>query len=532
MKIKFSRSIRYKRKIYAVCMIAYSLIILVFENTLANCINDFEGRRAVLAIFFLALASLLSWLSNDLEEKIKKEAMFEIQSDWVCGALTSSSCKESGESLFQYTEDVYEMAPWYAIGEIKKYLEIVTIVLLAVYMTTINFILTALAFVFFGIGLLFSKSISQVFGNVRNQKQTKNARLNQSLIEIIKNLSTIIQLGKKSYFTTYFDSKIDEEYDSSFLKKMINTQAGYISQMVFVQEIIPVILLFIGLTLAVHKKATIGGVIVLVDLASRLSQNVQNVAELLPDKETAQRIRERIEPKPLRKYEKTDLENFRSMKIDIDRFNYEKSQNILLNNIHFMIRPKEIWQIEGASGSGKSTLFQLISRRNEESTFEGQITYNQENIRSIAPKAYYQKVLCVEQEPSLFQGTIMENITFGKSYPVQKIEEVMKICGLDALIKEKGEDTLIENNGKNLSGGQKQRIALARMLIRNPEILLIDEGLSGIHKDLRRQIVHDLAFYGRKSGMAILVISYDHEFDEVVDHVVKIEGGKDETLSS
>ena len=102
--------------------------------------------------------------------------------------------------------------------------------------------------------------------------------MNQTLIEIIKNLPTIIQLRKKPYFNSYFRQRMNEEYDPSFLKKMINVQAIYISQMVFVQEIIPIFVLFIGLLFAVHGKASIGSVIVMIDLSSRLAQKVQNIA--------------------------------------------------------------------------------------------------------------------------------------------------------------------------------------------------------------------------------------------------------------
>lgn len=324
---------------------------------------------------------------------------------------------------------------------------------------------------------------------------------------------------------------MDEEYDGRFLKKMINIQAGYISQMVFVQEIIPVILLFSGLILAVHGKTTIGGVIVIVDLATRLSQNIQNISELLPEKEMAAKIRKRVEPVLPVSNEHKMVDPLKYMKIDINEFGYRNSENPVLKNIHFMILPGQIWRITGASGTGKSTLFSLLVRRNEEKEYEGEITYNEEDIRFIDRQEYYRKVLCVEQEPALFQGTIMDNITFGKNYPAQKIEEIIKICGLEDLIEKKGRDAPIENNGKNLSGGQKQRIALARMLIKEPDVLLIDEGLSGIHKDLRNNIVDRLVLYARQNNMAILTISHDHEFDHAADRVLKI-GGENEKSGS
>lgn len=531
MNIKFSTSVRNKQIMYRICMLMSSITIILFENMLARCINNFEGWLVGLVLFLLTIVTAFHWASDDLEERIKKEAMFEVQSDWVSAALTSAQYVDSGEALYQYTDDIYEMVPWYASGQIKMQMEVVMIVALAAYMATVDVVMAMIAFLLFGSGMLISKTVSHVFGEIRNEKQKKNARLNQTLIEIIKNLSTIIQLQKKKYFDSYFQKKMDEEYDGRFLKKMINIQAGYISQMVFVQEIIPVILLFSGLILAVHGKTTIGGVIVIVDLATRLSQNIQNISELLPEKEMAVKIRKRVEPVLPVSNEHKMVDPLKYMKIDINEFGYRNSENPVLKNIHFMILPGQIWRITGASGTGKSTLFSLLVRRNEEKEYEGEITYNEEDIRFIDRQEYYRKVLCVEQEPALFQGTIMDNITFGKNYPAQKIEEIIKICGLEDLIEKKGRDAPIENNGKNLSGGQKQRIALARMLIKEPDVLLIDEGLSGIHKDLRNNIVDRLVLYARQNNMAILTISHDHEFDHAADRVLKI-GGENEKSGS
>lgn len=532
MKIKFSPSILRKRRIYIVCMIVSSVMIMLFENALERCINDFDhelGKKVVIALLLLTIASLLSWGSGYLEQRIKKEAMFEVQSEWVVAALESPNYEDSGEALFHYTDDLYEMVPWYAIGYLKKNMEIFMVIVLTVYMATINIKMTGITIVLFGLGLLVSKSVSRVFGKVRNQKHKKNARLNQTLIEIIKNLPTIIQLRKKPYFNSYFRQRMNEEYDPSFLKKMINVQAIYISQMVFVQEIIPIFVLFIGLLFAVHGKASIGSVIVMIDLSSRLAQKVQNIAEMLPEKETARIIRKRIQPKAAISAHQKPLGNLQSLQVDVEHFRYPGNEKGILENIHFTIRPGEIWQVKGKSGTGKSTLFHLIARKKEEENFEGHLQYNGEDIQDIDRKEYYKKVLCIEQDPFLFQGTVMENITFGEKYPQEIVKEVMEICGLHHWIGSNGEKTFVENNGKNLSGGEKQRIALARALIKNPELLLIDEGLSGLHPDLRDEIVQHLVEYARQKSMAILTISHNHEFDDIANHTIVIQGERYET---
>lgn len=534
MKIKFSRSIRYKQKIYAMCMIAYSLMILVFENALANCINDFEGRRAVLAIFFLALASLLSWLSNDLEEKIKKEAMFEIQSDWVCGALTSSSCKESGEALFQYTEDVYEMTPWYAIGEIKKYLEILTIVLLAVYMVTINFALTAsgamlvynipvtvITVLMIGIVFLLTRKISTKQSVYFSRLKSIQEKLSLAIHNDFLNQFAIVQLG----IVKFIKKKLNEIVDQKAIRKLALYASLNESMLTFMTQFIPIIVLCLGMAFLKGEQESLGTALSLMLIAQKLNEPVLVIAELFTDQKNAEQVYERIGtiygPKTDQASQKIIAGKFEQLDLCVRSYTYQtgtKTTNSKL--LRAKIDPGEIVEIKGASGCGKSTIFKLIARLIDPEHLKGQIVYNGMSIEEYERRSLYRHILLVEQEAPIIEGTLRENLELGDSFSDHEIRQACEQAGLGPWLKNHGLEFEILENGKNLSGGEKRRIAIARMLLRNPEVLLLDEAFTGIEENTRRIILRDLLKMVEERNRTILAISHEADFSNIANQTL------------
>ena len=149
----------------------------------------------------------------------------------------------------------------------------------------------------------------------------------------------------------------------------------------------------------------------------------------------------------------------------------------------------------GYSGGGKSTLVALLQRLYD--PLSGEILLNDINLKDFNIKWFRQKIGCVNQEPMLLSCSIEENITYGlKEYNQEYFEEVCKMANLDFVNDKKsfphGFKTLVGERGNKLSGGQKQRIAIARALMRNIKILILDEATSVLdsknEKDLQDSI--------------------------------------------
>ncbi|KAG2413505.1 multidrug resistance protein [Aspergillus terreus] len=179
-------------------------------------------------------------------------------------------------------------------------------------------------------------------------------------------------------------------------------------------------------------------------------------------------------------------------------------QQRVLRHFDLTIKPGQYVAIVGASGSGKSTIVALLQRFYN--AVAGEICVDGRNIASLDTEDYRRHLALVGQEPSLFQGTIRENILLGCTHadPDASEEALLEACKAANIIDfimslPQGFDTIVGSKGGMLSGGQKQRIAIARALIRNPKILLLDEATSALDSESEKvvQDALDAAAHGR-----------------------------------
>ncbi len=173
-----------------------------------------------------------------------------------------------------------------------------------------------------------------------------------------------------------------------------------------------------------------------------------------------------------------------SLKFENVYFNYEDSNESVLNNVSFEVKKGEILALVGPSGGGKSTLVDLIPRFYD--PVQGAILLDNINIKKIKIKNLRSLMGIVTQETFLFNETVKNNIAYGLSdFPMEKIEEATKMANAHNFILElsKGYDTIIGERGLMLSGGQRQRLAIARALLKNPEIMIFDEATSSLDNE-------------------------------------------------
>ena len=153
----------------------------------------------------------------------------------------------------------------------------------------------------------------------------------------------------------------------------------------------------------------------------------------------------------------------------------------VLKNISFSILPGETVGIIGSTGSGKSTLVGLIPRFYD--VVSGTIKVNGDDIQLVNPKTLREKIAIVPQKNILFSGSVEENIRWGKEDATQKeVVTAAEMAGADDFISAspEGYQTRIGQGGVNFSGGQKQRMAIARALVKRPEILILDDSTSAV----------------------------------------------------
>lgn len=205
-------------------------------------------------------------------------------------------------------------------------------------------------------------------------------------------------------------------------------------------------------------------------------------------------------------------------------FAYEKGKSVL-KNVSFTIDPGKKLALVGESGEGKSTLANLMLRFYELN--EGNILIDGQPINGVTQESLRSNIGVVFQEPQLFSGNVKDNISYGVKKPTQKqLVAAAKAANAYEFIKKlpKGFDTEIGERGVKLSGGQKQRIAIARAIMKNPPILILDEATSSLDSKAEHEV--QTALERLMANRTTMIIAHRLSTISDVDTVVGIKNGQ------
>ena len=197
----------------------------------------------------------------------------------------------------------------------------------------------------------------------------------------------------------------------------------------------------------------------------------------------------------------------------------------VLEEISLRIPAGSICAIVGASGSGKSTLSDLLLRFYDPDS--GSLTIDGIDLRDLRMTDLRSNVALVEQTPFLFRATIRENIAYGK--PGATLDEI-RACARDAAIDDfiqslpDAYDTIVGERGCTISAGERQRIALARALLRNPRILILDEPTAAL--DPRSESIVSRTLAGTLHGRTVILITHRISLVEIADMAVVLQNGR------
>lgn len=205
-------------------------------------------------------------------------------------------------------------------------------------------------------------------------------------------------------------------------------------------------------------------------------------------------------------------------------FSYAPGQPVL-NEVSFVAAPGKTTAIVGASGAGKSTLVALLQRFHD--VDGGAITIDGQDVSKVTKRSLRQSIAYVSQQPYLFEGSIRDNIRYGRPEASDReIELAARLAAADEFIRQQpgGYDTQVGENGASLSGGQRQRVSIARAMVRDAPVLLLDEATSALDNESEARVQQALNEAMR--GRTTIVIA--HRLSTVVnaDNIVVLEQGR------
>jgi putative ABC transport system ATP-binding protein len=238
----------------------------------------------------------------------------------------------------------------------------------------------------------------------------------------------------------------------------------------------------------------------------------------------AERMFEVIELKPhvQDQVDAIDLNNFHHT-IEFKNVWFRYDEEWVLKGVNFTIRKGETVAIVGPTGAGKSTIVQLLPRLYE--VQEGEILIDGQPLKAYTQKSLRENIAFVPQKPFLFLDTVAENIAFGRPFSRDQVHAAAKKAHADEFIKElsKGYDTELAEAGRNLSGGQQQRLAIARALVKEAPILVMDEATSSLDSLSENHI--KTAVKQLRGSMTQIIIAHRLSTIEDADRIIYLEKG-------
>ena len=206
-------------------------------------------------------------------------------------------------------------------------------------------------------------------------------------------------------------------------------------------------------------------------------------------------------------------------------FRYREDFPLALEDISVEIKPGETFAIMGRTGAGKTTMVNLMTRLFD--VTDGQISFDGHDIKKIPLKVLRENIAYVPQDNFLFSETLAQNISFGKlDATLDEIIEACKIADVDDNIQEfpLKYDTMVGERGVTLSGGQKQRASIARAILKDSPILIMDDSLSAVDTDTEDNILHNLRQI--RQGKTTIMIAHRVSTVQGADHIVFLDNGK------
>ncbi len=524
----FIKSTFKENKKILISLIITKIILILFSIILSfhfkiNTLN-YQNNLFVISLIFLGgyiFKIILTYYENYAKNKLNKRIdeklypaflnhLFLLPDNFIKNRTTGEIMSRVDElsSLKEFITEILLQVLLESIFALIVFLVLVKlnlILFLVLCLFLIGYFITGLIYS----KILFKKIIQNIDVNALFKAQIIE---NLDVFTTLKNLHVLPKAQEKLNKIT--EDTLNNNYTLEKTLLKLRTIADFFEQMLNYSIIV------IGFILIYLKELTIIDLYTYFFLINYPVSYIRNLIIIIPKynyiKASIHKIRDYFDI-PIEKEECTN--QFRKGDIEIKNLTYEINYHqTLFNNLNLTIKEKSHVLLKGMSGQGKSTLCSLIAGLRTKQDLP--IYINNEKISNIVKSSLQQNITYVGQKECLVQDTIKNNILFYREVKEDYYEKILKICHINeiALRKTLGYESMIFKDSLNLSGGEKQRIILARALLNNFQILILDEALSEVNDDLEIDIIKNILDYFKDK--TIIYVSHKHHdylFDSVID---------------
>ncbi|MGK0550938.1 ABC transporter ATP-binding protein [Enterococcus faecalis] len=501
MKLMWRYTMRYKKLLLAdfICVFGFILIELGLPTLLARMIDqgiipkdfNFVKQQGLLMVIITVIGVAMNIMLGFFGAKITTNIVRDIRDDLFEKIQTFShnEYETIGVSslITRTTNDAYQimlfMGNILRLGFMTPMMFIVSLIMVIRTSPLLGwYVLGALPFL-----LIAVVAIAKISEPLSNKQQKNLDGINSILRENLSGLRVIRAFVNEKFEEQRF-SKVNEEYTHSsknLFRLMAAAQPGFF----FLFNIVMVLIIWNGALQINSGALKVGDLIAFIEYIFHALFSFMlfaSVFMMYPRAAvSARRIQEAFDLEPAIHEEATGITAAKTkgyLEFKNVTFAYPgHAESPVIRNVSFKAAPGETVAFIGSTGSGKSTLIQLIPRFYDVS--EGQVLVDGVDVRDYKLSALRQKIGYIPQKALLFTGTIAENLRYGKQdATMEEMERALEIAQAAEFVsqKPKGYDEPLSEGGTNFSGGQKQRLAIARAVIREPEIYIFDDSFSAL----------------------------------------------------
>ena len=514
--------------------LAYAYLRLLVPLYIGDSVNDLVARNYAIILHFALLifavtvaSSVFDFLIDYLSNKASQKFVYNLRKNEFHKLLSKNyeyfNSNSTGNILSKFTMDIETLRRLVNMSLANLFSVTFLIVIAGIELTRLYYGFTIIFFVVIAPIIYFTVVMQRkqrtFWRSLRNKYGKMNNIINQNIIgnRVVRSFTAEQEEIDKfndstdSYFQDYRGIAGVRSLYNPFLTLLLSLAIGFV-------------LIYGGIE-SIDSVISVGSVIAAVNIFTLVLRPVRFYGRYISFYENGMASLDRINSINSDGFEITgkltpDIKG----NIILENLSYSSGNTNILSDINIQIIKGERIAIVGETGSGKTTLVNIISGLYKNYTGHAYIDGNE--LKDIDDKIIREKIGIVSQDAILFSGTIRYNITMGKDYTDQEVKNAAKLAMLDDFIESlpSGYDTAVGERGITLSGGQKQRIAIARIIIRNPEIIIFDDSTSNLDADTETQFLNAIKEF--IAGKTTIVISHKLSSVMLAERAFVIEKGK------
>lgn len=476
------------------------------------------------ALFTWGMTVFTNSLSNRTIEKMRRDAFEKISRL----PLKFFDGHSHGDIISRLTNDIDSVSEGLLQGITQLFSGLVTVIGSLVMMFWLNWKITLCVIVITIICIFVSKFIATNSGKMfRLQAQTVG-ELNGYVSETVGNLKVVKAFGYEDRSNEVFGEINSRLYDcgqkAQFYSSLVNPSTRYINNLAYISVGV------LGGLAALAGHLSVGIISSFLIYATQFARPINDMTSILTQLQSAQAAAARIfalgdiEPEtPDENRPELDVKGGEVVFKDVD-FSYDKNRE-LIKDLNITAKPGQRVAIVGPTGAGKTTIVNLLM--NFYGVDNGAIIVDGQDIDSVTRDSLRKNFGMVLQDTWLFSGTVKENIAYGKEGATdEEIIAAAKAASADSFIKRlpDGYDTMITEDGGNLSGGQKQLLTIARAMLSNPKVLILDEATSNVDTMTEQRIQR--AFLKMMEGRTSFIIAHRLSTIREADLILVMDKGR------